>query len=259
MRTKLFQIYWKLRALIAPRLTHAQHLYEGVLKDHVQPGTKWLDLGCGHQVLPFWREAEERELVARCGQIVGMDFDLPSLQKHRSVSERVRGHIDTLPFKDNHFDLVTANMVVEHLADPALQFSEINRVLKPGGIFLFHTPNALGYPTVINRMVPEQLKHRLIYILDGRKEDDVFETHYAANTQAQISALSATTGFSVTSIRFAVSDAIFALIAPIAVPELIYLRLLMTDRLKQWRTNIITVLRKEPAQAIGLTKRREAA
>ena len=259
MRTKLFQIYWKLRALIAPKLTHAQHLYEDVLKGQVKPGTKWLDLGCGHQVLPFWREAEERELVSRCGQIVGMDYDLPSLQKHRSVKLRVRGHIDTLPFKDNHFDLVTANMVVEHLADPALQFSEINRVLKPGGVFLFHTPNALGYPTVINRMVPDQLKHKLIYLLDGRQEDDVFETHYAANTQPQISALSSTTGFEVASLRFAVSDAVFAMVAPIAVPELIYLRLLMTERLKKWRTNIIAVLKKESEKRVPLAARKEAA
>src|SRR6185369_2759657 len=238
MRTKLFQVYWKLRALIAPRLTHAQHLYEEVLKSHVKPGTKWLDLGCGHQVLPFWRETEERALVARCGQIVGMDYDLPSLQQHRSVSQLVRGHIDTLPFKDNHFDLVTANMVVEHLADPALQFSEINRVLKPGGVFLFHTPNALGYPTVINRMVPEQLKHKLIYLLDGRKED---------------------AGFEVSSLRFAVSDAVFAMVAPIAVPELIYLRLLMTERLKKWRTNIIAVLKKESEKRVPLAARKEAA
>jgi ubiquinone/menaquinone biosynthesis C-methylase UbiE len=220
-------------------------LYEKVLKEHVNGNTKWLDLGCGHQVLPFWREAEERELVGRCGTIVGMDYDLPSLQKHRSVSLRVRGHIDSLPFKDSHFDLVTANMVVEHLGDPALQFREINRILKPGGVFLFHTPNARGYPTLINQMVPEKLKHKLIFILDGRQEDDVFETHYCANTQSDISELAQSTGFQVANFRLTVSDAVCALIPPIAVPELIYLRLLMTKRFRSWRTNIITVLRKQ--------------
>ena len=251
MRRTLFKLYWKLRGLIAPKLTHAQDLYEAALKDHVSSGTNWLDLGCGHQVLPFWREEEERRLVARCGTIVGMDYDLPSLQKHRSVSQRVRGHIDSLPFKDNHFDLVTANMVVEHLANPAQQFREINRVLKPGGIFLFHTPNAGGYPTLLTKLVPEALKHKLIYVLDGRKEDDVFETHYCANTKDQISDLADTTGFKVRRIRFTVSDAVFALIPPIAIPELIYLRLLMTDRFKNWRTNIITVLRKQPTADVA--------
>jgi ubiquinone/menaquinone biosynthesis C-methylase UbiE len=252
MRRKLFELYWKLRGVIAPKLTHAQHLYEDSLKSHVSQGTKWLDLGCGHQVLPFWREEEERNLVAKCGMIVGMDYDLPSLQKHRSVSLRVRGHINTLPFKDGHFDLVTANMVVEHLAEPAIQFREINRVLKPGGIFLFHTPNAAGYPTLMTKLVPEKLKHSLIYVLDGRKEDDVFETHYCANTQRQIVGLAQSTGFAVAKIQMTVSDAVFALVPPIAIPELMYLRLLMTNRFKNWRTNIITVLKKEQPNGAAL-------
>jgi ubiquinone/menaquinone biosynthesis C-methylase UbiE len=246
MRTKLFKLYWKLRAIIVPRLTHAQDLYENVLKKHVSEETKWLDLGCGHQVLPFWREAEERELVAKCAMIVGMDYDLPSLQEHRSVSLCVRGHINTLPFKDGHFDLVTANMVVEHLAEPALQFREIYRVLKPGGIFLFHTPNAAGYPTLLTKLVPEKLKHKLIYILDGRKEADVFETHYCANTRTQIAGLAEASGFEVSRIQMIVSDAVFALVPPIAIAELMYLRLLTTERFKNWRTNIITVLKKAP-------------
>src|SRR4030095_86368 len=122
---------------------HSQTLYEKVLHSHVTPETKWLDLGCGHHVLPVWREEEERRLVAGCGMLVGMDYDLPSLKKHRSISLRVRGNINRLPFPDSFFDLVTANMVVEHLADPVEQFCEINRVLKPGGRFLFHTPNTL--------------------------------------------------------------------------------------------------------------------
>ena len=193
--------------------------------------------------------------------IVGMDYDLPSLQKHRSVPLRVRGHIDSLPFKDSHFDLVTANMVVEHLGDPALQFREIYRILRPGGIFLFHTPNAIGYPTLINKMVPEKLKHKLIYLLDGRQEEDVFVTHYRANTEKQIDALAQATGFDVEKFRLTVSDAVCALVPPIAVPELIYLRLLMTEGCKNWRTNIITVLRKQPpANAVReLSANRRAA
>ena len=178
MRGKLFQVYWKLRGIIAPNLTHAQRLYENVLERHVFPETRWLDLGCGHQLLPFCREDEERNLVARCDTVVGLDCDLPSLQSHRSVCLRVSGDINALPFKNQHFDLVTANVVVEHLSSPCPQFREINRVLKPGGTFIFHTPNAAGYPALMTKLVPESLKHKLIYVLDGRKEKDIFETHY---------------------------------------------------------------------------------
>lgn len=248
MRRKLFQAYWRMRSVIAPSLEHSQSLYENVLKSHVTPETKWLDLGCGHHVLPPWRGEEEQHLVTNCRMLVGMDYDLPSLKKHRSISLKVRGNINRLPFPDSFFDLVTANMVVEHLADPREQFHEINRVLKPGGRFLFHTPNTLGYPTVMAKLTPEKLKHKLIYLLDGRREEDVFETYYSANNKRQIAALAQMTGFEVAKIRMIVSDAVFALVPPIAIPELIYIRLLMTKPFAAWRTTIIASLKKnEPS------------
>lgn len=244
MRRKLFEIYWKIRSVITPTLRHSQSIYEDVLKSHVKQEMKWLDLGCGHQLLPFWREEEEERLVASCGMVVGMDYDLPSLIKHRTISLRVRGDINTLPFKDSYFDLVTANMVVEHLAAPANQFREINRILKPGGTFLFHTPNAVGYPSIMTKLTPENLKHKLIYLLDGRKEEDVFETHYKANTRNQITSLAGMTGFEVRKIKMTVSDAVFALVPPVAIPELVYIRMLMMRRFETWRPDIIATLRK---------------
>jgi ubiquinone/menaquinone biosynthesis C-methylase UbiE len=195
-------------------------------------------------VLPLWREQEEKELVANCGLLVGMDYDLPSLRNHRSISLKVRGNINDLPFPDSYFDLVTANMVVEHLADPREQFQEVNRILKPGGRFLFHTPNTLGHPTLLAKLTPEKLKHKLIYLLDGRKEEDVFDTFYAANSKQQIADLAQVTGFEVAKIRMIVSDAVFALIPPIAAAELVYIRLLMTKPLEAWRTTIIASLKK---------------
>lgn len=244
MRRKLYEIYWKIRSVITPTLRHSQSIYEEVLKTHIEPEMKWLDLGCGHQVLPVWREEEEKRLVANCGMIVGIDYDLPSLRKHRTISLRVRGDINTLPFKDSYFDLVTANMVVEHLAAPAIQFREINRILKPGGTFLFHTPNAIGYPSIMTKLTPENLKHKLIYLLDGRREEDVFETHYKANTRNQITTLAVMTGFEVRKIKMTVSDAVFALFPPVAIPELAYIKMLMMPRFKTLRPDIIATLKK---------------
>ena len=44
---------------------------------------------------------------------------------------------EEIPFEDNSFDCVVANFVVHHLARPEVVFNEINRVLKPGGKFVF--------------------------------------------------------------------------------------------------------------------------
>jgi 2-polyprenyl-3-methyl-5-hydroxy-6-metoxy-1,4-benzoquinol methylase len=43
--------------------------------------------------------------------------------------------------KDNTYDCVVSFQVIEHIKNDALYLQEINRVLKPGGIALFTTPN----------------------------------------------------------------------------------------------------------------------
>lgn len=39
-----------------------------------------------------------------------------------------------LSFPDNHFDAVISNSIIHHIPDPALVFSEMVRVTKPGGL-----------------------------------------------------------------------------------------------------------------------------
>lgn len=49
------------------------------------------------------------------------------------VSTDVRGICESLPFKDNSFDLVFSIVVLEHVRDPHRAIAEMLRVLKPGG------------------------------------------------------------------------------------------------------------------------------
>ena len=249
MRSTLYRIYWRLRKAIAPTLKYSQYLYEDVLKGYVKPNVIWLDLGCGHQILPSWRAEQEKKLVSTCAIVVGIDYDLPSLQKHPNLALRVKGNITKLPFSDDSFDLITANMVVEHLSDPETQFREISRVLKPQGVFIFHTPNASGYFTVFARMVPESLKGILIQLLDGRRQEDVFPAYYRANKEKAINRLAADCGLQVIKIRMIATDAIFGLVPPIALFELVWIRLLMTERFKPLRTDIIAILQKISPQS----------
>lgn len=46
-------------------------------------------------------------------------------------------------FSDQSFDVVTSFQVLEHISDYNSYFNEIIRVLRPGGLALFTTPNAL--------------------------------------------------------------------------------------------------------------------
>jgi SAM-dependent methyltransferase len=243
-RSSLFDVYARLRDLIVPGLRYSQHFYERRLGRSLKPDVDWLDLGCGHQVLPSWRGEREGELVSACRSVTGIDYDLPSLQHHRSVRRLVRGDISALPFADGSFDLVTANMVVEHLGDPEQQFREVARVLRPGGSLLLHTPNALGYPTMLGRLVPEKVKGLLIRALDGRTSSDVFPTHYRANTGRRVTEVAERAGLTVVGLEMVATDALFAVIPPLAAIELLAIRLLLTKRLRRFRSDIIAVLQK---------------
>jgi len=50
------------------------------------------------------------------------------------------GEITAPPFSDGRFDLVTAFDVIEHVVDDRRVFSELTRVLKPGGCLVFSVP-----------------------------------------------------------------------------------------------------------------------
>lgn len=50
---------------------------------------------------------------------------------------------EALPFKNNSFDVVISNHVIEHVQDQQLHISEIKRVLKKDGLLYFATPNKL--------------------------------------------------------------------------------------------------------------------
>jgi len=244
VRQRLFRVYDGLKRGIAPGLVYSQTMYERRLAEVIRPDRDWLDLGCGHQVLPSWRAQSEAAIVATCRSVTGIDYDLPSLQKHRSVRRRIRGDISALPFQDGSFDVVTANMVVEHLSDPVRQFREIARVLRPRGIFVLHTPNALGYSTMLSRLAPERLKAAAIRILDGRTASDVFPTHYRANTDRALIDVGSQAGLDMVRLQMIASDAMFAVIPPLAAVELAAIRLTLSRRLRRFRADIIATLEK---------------
>lgn len=169
LRSSMLRIYWAMERLLVPGLQYSQHHYEACLRKWIAPGTRWLDVGCGRRLLPEWRTQSERELQQRATHLVGIDLDMDSLRSNGVVRDKVFGSADRLPFPPGTFDVVTANMVLEHLSDPLAVFLEVRRVLVPGGLFILHTPNVQAFPTALAKHVPESLKKLLAALLDGRK------------------------------------------------------------------------------------------
>jgi ubiquinone/menaquinone biosynthesis C-methylase UbiE len=229
---------------LVPGLEYSQHQYEARLLRWIGHRVKWLDVGCGRRLLPTWRSAQELVLIGRASQLTGLDGDLGSLHDNVTVHSRVLGAAEQLPFADAVFDVVTANMVVEHLADPVAAFAGVHRILRPGGLFIFHTPNASAFPTVLSRAVPEIAKPLLSRLLDGRRSADVFPTTYRCNTPSAVRETAERAGFEVAELSLVSTTALFSVVLPLAALELLWLRFISTESREQLRSNIICVLYK---------------
>lgn len=72
----------------------------------------------------------------------------------------------------------------------------------------------------------------------------MFRTHYRANTEQDIRRLAAESGFEVEVLRHVATDAQFAVILPVAIVELAWIRLLMNPQAAQWRQALIVSLRR---------------
>jgi 2-polyprenyl-6-hydroxyphenyl methylase/3-demethylubiquinone-9 3-methyltransferase len=104
-------------------------------------GKKTLDVGCGGGLLS--------EELARMGcMVTGVDPSEKSLEAARAHARQEGLAIDyrratgeALPFPDATFDLICCCDVLEHVDDLPRVISEISRVLRPGGVFLYDTIN----------------------------------------------------------------------------------------------------------------------
>lgn len=175
--------------------THARwaahsETYAELIAEHLHSGARWLDAGCGSRLLEGNLESLEDWLVGRCGLIIGMDI---CLRSHQNIKVLVRGSLYALPFADDSIDLVTCNMVVEHLEDPARALSEISRCLKNGGKLVIQTPYLANYGVMANaiaaRVMPEHWRLRLVQSSDHRGSDEIFPVRYKANTLGRLALL----------------------------------------------------------------------
>ena len=121
LRQTFFHFYDRAAALLTPGLRNAQFAYFDLLKAKLNGNPRWLDIGCGRRLFPDWMpdsEQEESALKARLVDTFGIDADFASLRDNVFVRHRVIGDCCSLPFAASSFDLLTANMVVEHVAEP---------------------------------------------------------------------------------------------------------------------------------------------
>ncbi len=121
-----------------------------------KPDETALDLGCGvgHTL---------RRIAARVSLAVGADATAGMLAGARTLLARqhvtnavlVVTPAETLPFLDGSFDVVTCRLAAHHFIDAGAAFSEVHRVLRPGGRFVLsdnHAPDDEALDRFINTL-----------------------------------------------------------------------------------------------------------
>lgn len=179
-------------------------------QDNLIQGKKILDLGSGIgiMVLAFKNLG---------GEPVGLDeFIFPEKENSYNVSDfnNLKSIWDqneikilkaditkTLPFKDENFDIITCDAVIEHLLySPRGIFSEAQRVLKQNGVFLITTPNLTN---LLRRI-------RFVFgispywdILDFWNASQNFQGHRREFTAEELKKMLIWSGFEITKIKTA--------------------------------------------------------
>jgi ubiquinone/menaquinone biosynthesis C-methylase UbiE len=245
IRRAAYRAYWRLERVVTPGLRSSQYVFAERLADVMKDEPVWLDLGCGRRPFPEWMSEHARRVVSRARHAVGIDLDLDSLRDHTAYRDKLMATAEALPFPSGTFDIVSANMVVEHVEDPVRMLREVRRVLKPGGAFVFHTSNRRHWPLVLAARVPERLKLAMVSLLEARKADDVFPTHYRINDEERVRVLAAKAGFRIERLEQLSSSAVTVVLGPVVLAELLWIRLIRQARLAHLRSNLIVVLRKE--------------
>lgn len=113
------------------------------LLERAAPGTgtaRVLDVGCADgRLLTWYRDA----IPGRTIETYGIDIGEAAVEQARKaghVAVAGRFEVDTeLP--DGTFDLIVASHVIEHVDDPVGFARRAAELLKPGGLFMFATPN----------------------------------------------------------------------------------------------------------------------
>lgn len=165
------------------RLERPEQTYCRIIEQESRHAKTILDLGCGYTAPD----------LARIPTTSCLKFGVDLVEDLRPDTAPgvtfLRSDVGSLPFAQDGFDLVISKSVIEHLVNPIIVWAEVARVLRPGGRFVFLTPNWFDYVSLFASLIPNRWHPRIVRLLTGRDEADTFPTCYRANTTRRIAGL----------------------------------------------------------------------
>jgi SAM-dependent methyltransferase len=177
---------------------------------------------------------------------VGCDVFFAHLRRNPYLTAAAGASVYDLPFADASYDLVTANMVLEHLEEPERAFTEIARVLKPGGAFLFVTPH-VNNPIIrtASLVLHRNLRRHVAKTIENRKLEHIFPTYYRANSPRLVIDIASASGLTIGSLETFYTWPLFKQIPVLRTIERAYIVAMRLASGNAFGTNLLGVLLKK--------------
>ena len=181
----------------APGWQNGSEQFLALVGNNLSPDMEALELGPG----PGGPTSEF--LAANCYSLHGLDIDSEALT-NKSLDRCFIYDGAGFPLQSNRYDAVVADYVLEHVELPSTVFSEVSRVLKPGGLFAFRTPNSWHYVSIIARLTSHSFHLRMANRARGKdtSSHEPYPTFFRANEYGRLKSLVDRAGLSIKHIQF---------------------------------------------------------
>ena len=147
------QSFDRLYQLFEPPLPEGvpERLERIVASGEIVEGATVLDVGSGTGIMvPLIRKYEPARIYA-CDLSSAM---LGQLSKNYSYAETILGDVRDLDLPDGSLDVVFVNACYPNIVDKATAFSNISRMLRPGGRLVISHPLGKSFIEVIKKSTP---------------------------------------------------------------------------------------------------------
>lgn len=184
------------------------------------------------------------EFLSRtAGSVIGLDVD-PAVKNNLFLKEAHVYDGKTFPFPEASFHTVVTDYALEHVEDPAALLREIYRVLEPGGMFLFRTPNIFHYVSVFSRLLPDSISP---WLRNRPADHRVYPKFFRCNSEHACRRSLSESGFEVLKLALIEKEPSYGMHSRLLfLPMMVYERFVnSSDIFRNFRANILCAARKQ--------------
>jgi SAM-dependent methyltransferase len=216
--------------------------YWDLIRTSVPSSCEVLELGCGPD------NPTSRFLAETFRAVDGLDIDEDGCKRNPSLRRAYVYDGVTWPLEDESYSAIVSDYVLEHVEHPRELIREIQRVLVPGGVFVFRTPCLWHYVSLASRLTPHSLHERLANRLRNLSDDaeEPYPTFYRMNSPRRLRRLFTREGFTLRALRSIEKEPYYGLsLKPLFLLFMLYERVVNSAEEFAWaRSNVLGVFQK---------------